>query len=239
MAKSFFKVYVETKKDIMQRKERYLIKEIDLSCTSFDALDKYLNQYTWVRREDEKICFDFCEDDISLEEVAEMNDMSYNTLRSMNSRVSARLYKRFGYDFKEIILGTDDEKKNWLISRCDASVDAYMLNEHYSDGLLSTIAMQTDDVVINSLDDFKIIREDLITLKFLADLDYETISERLELIDTERLAVICHILSNKRYYDERCEILSMIKNMKKKETPYYWRNDIDVLRGIKPISDNQ
>lgn len=233
MATSFFKVYVETKRKIMYQKERYLINEIDMSYACFEAMENYLNQYSWVRHEDEKICFDFCEDDISLAEIAKMNDMSYNTLRSLNSRVSARLYKRFGYDFGEVILGTDTKQQQKLIARCDASVDGYKLKEHYPAGLLSSIKMQIDDTEIYSIDRFKITRKDLVVLKFMVDYDVEAILERLELIDSERLALICHILSNKKYYDERCEILRVMDSLQNKMTAEYFQTDAEILSGVK------
>lgn len=231
--KSFFKEFVETKKKIDYKVERYLMSKNDLTCTCFDALEKYLNQYTWARHEDEKICFDFCYDGITLQEVAKINEISYNTLRSLNSRVSTRLYYRFGYNFAEVILGDDAKKQHKLIARCDASVDEYKLKEHYPASLLSSIKMQIDDTEIYSIDRFKITRKDLVVLKFMVDYDVESILGRLELIDSERLALICHILSNKKYYDERCEILGVMHSLQNKMTAEYFKTDAEILSGVK------
>ena len=213
MFKSFFKVYVEIKKIIQYKTKRYLMDKNDLSCTCFEALDKYLNQYTWIRQEDEKICFDFCEDEISLAQVAEMNDMSYNTLRSLNSRVSARLYKRFGTDFKDVILGDDVKRKQELIYRCDVSIDLYDLKEHYIPNIRGMLEMRIDEVNLSGLDEFKITMKDLVTLKFLADYDIEVVFTKLDLIDIERLALFYHILSNKKCYDEKCQIWTYVNTL--------------------------
>lgn len=99
--------------------------------------------------------------------------------------------------------------------------------------MLSAIKMKTADVKISSIDGFKITRKDLVILKFLVDYDVEYIFERKELIDAERLALICHILSKKKYYDERSIILRAMHTLEKRMTPEYFQTDADILSGAK------
>lgn len=110
---------------------------------------------------------------------------------------------------------------------------SYKLKEHYPAGMLSAIKMKTADVKISSIDGFKITRKDLVILKFLVDYDVEYIFERKELIDAERLALICHILSKKKYYDERSIILRAMHTLEKRMTPEYFQTDADILSGAK------
>lgn len=214
MAKRFFKEYVELKTKIEREKccsERD--EDFELTCSCFDSISRYLFSYRWSHSDRERLLFDTCETSLSLSELAESNKISYNTLRSISSRVSARLYAELGNDFQKIVLEGYKNDKIRLMKYCNERSEDYCIQRQYPTDILTAINKTVADVHVPEIESFKIRRKDLVLLKLLADYDMDTIFKKLALIDTERLVVYYEILSNKRYYRERAEVLSYIHEM--------------------------
>lgn len=211
MGKSFFREYIELKKKI-EREKRYMEgdEDFELTCSCFDSICRYLFSYRWCHSEREKMLLDSCDSSQTLSELAVANNISYNTLRSMSSRVSARLYSELGTDFQEVVLNGNKNDKIRLMRYCYERAEDYCIQRQYPPEILSMINKITADVEAPEIDSFEIMREDLVLLKLLADYDMDTIFKKVALIDKERLAVYYKILSDKRYYKERATVLSCI-----------------------------
>lgn len=211
MAKNFFKEYVELKTKIEHEKcYSENSEDFELTCSCFDSIRRYLFSYRWSHSEMERILFDTCETSLTLSELAESNKISYNTLRSISSRVSARLYSELGTDFHKIILEGSKNDKIRLMKYCIERSEDYCVQRQYPSEILSIMNKTVADVGVPEIASFKITRKDLVLLKLLADYDVDTIFQKLALMDKERLAVYYKILCDKRYYKERAEVLSYI-----------------------------
>lgn len=229
MAKQFFKEFIEVKNIIERDKElddyRSYSENNDIC---FEAVSKYLYSYKWCRSDREKILLQTAESYKRGEVIASENNIQYNSFRSMSSRVSNRLYKELGTDFKKVILGNNKKEQDKLITYCIMRVDEFQILNSYPEFLVSHIKAISSEQDIKIDDSFKIGMKDWVILKFLADYDIEMIMKAASILNKERLAMFYTILTDKKYFKERADVLSVINHFKKQITISNMQAETDI-----------
>jgi hypothetical protein len=147
----------------------------------------------------------------------------------MSSRVSKRLYDELGRDFKSIILGNDKKLQDKLIHYCITRVDDFQIMNKYPEIFISEIERDIKSCIVDVGEDFKIVKKDWVILKFFAEYDIETIIKEISLLDKERLAVFYRILTDKRLFKQRADVLSIIKYFKEKISYSSMQAETDLL----------
>ena len=229
MGKQFFKDFVAIKTALEKDKENEMYKLYSAdNYTCYEALRKYLYSYQWCRSDKEKILLQTADSFKKGEEIAKEYDMQYNSYRSMSSRVSNRMYKELGANFKDVVLGNNKEAQRQLINFCIAHLNDYQIWNEYPEFLLSDIEKisQKQDVCVD--DDLKIRRTDFVILKFLATFNTEAILKEVSLLDEKRLSVFFTILSDKKYFKERAEVLAVIQHFQKNITATSMQAETDL-----------
>lgn len=244
MKRQFFREFSRVK-DILRSDQRVsdlkMYSEQNYLC--LDALERYLYSYRWCRKERERILLQEMDSRMRPIAVARENGISYDTYRSMSSRVSNRLYEEIGRDFVDVILGKSTKDQNWLIEMCITRTEVFNVVEVLPDYLLSRLEAMTKTVSVEIDENFGLNSSRALVFQFLEDSMVQTALTRLSLLDEESVVQCYRILTEKKYFSLRMKALSYMKKfndkdaLKQMEDNMYMRLEKKVLVSKKEYEE--
>ncbi len=219
MPKHFFKEFITIRDALEKDKENKVFNIYTAyNYTCFEAVKKYLYSYKWCRSDRERILLQTADSYKKGEDIAREYGIQYNSYRSMSSRVSNRMYRELGNNFKDIVLGNNKKEQDKLIDYCVVRMDDFRIENVYPEFLVSKMEEISKKQDVNIDEEFKIRRTDFIILKFLASCNIEAILKQVSLLDKNRVSTFYTILTDSRYFKQRAEVLSVIRYFQKNIT---------------------
>lgn len=219
MKKQFFREFAAVR-DLLREDQKVSnfkrYSEQNYRC--LEALKNYLYSYRWCRKERERILLQEADSKMRPIDVAANYEISYDTYRSMSSRVSRRLYQEVGADFVDVILGENIKAQDWLIETCVVRTEDYNINMIYPDFLLSSLRMIAADDSVELDSNIKIDKTKALIFQFLADNTTEAILSRLSLLDRDAVIQCYKILTEKKYFDLRIKVLAYMNTFNNQNT---------------------